>query len=305
VIAPPIVLPPVDSTGSVIIQGPTCYDIAQTEGGLSCGSLSARQPNAAFPNQAQRTRTYFLVLQETSNIKDLRVGWTNDNDGIIQSVTGNVSGSLTQSRYAVTVVFADDINNIVKGTAGKKSTVLLYAVYDQGGTDKSVSLRITVQDCSCCPLDVAMIMPDAAYEGPDIFDTEQALSTQFALIPNAALCVFSSDQGYYNTATRNPENSWEDANNHCANSMTAYGEDWRLPNVAELYFKLHNENVLPTKSTNNDRYWSSTGKTGAYGDTKIYTLLSYSSQKYSTLVLSERKDQKKQINFRCVKTIAY
>jgi hypothetical protein len=188
-----------------------------------------------------------------------------DVNNIIKSVSGDVSGSLTLNEYTITVEFADDINSIILSKGA--STVKLCVVYQEGSgssaVDKLVALPITVQDCACCPTTVAFIVENAAYEGPDVLDGALALSqlaTQFHQIPNAALCVFSTDQG--NAITETQGNTWKEGTAFCAGAEMAAmgGAGWRLPNLAEMYYKLHPRSEFdPTgASGNNGRYFAST-----------------------------------------------
>jgi hypothetical protein len=305
-ISPPFALPPNrDGTGSVTIQGITCYDIAQTEGS-GCGSLNSRRP--AFRNASQRTRNYLLSLTFSSNLSNLRVGTVDDTNGIIASVSGDVPGPLNRSEYPITVVFADNINDIIlrKG----KSSAKLCAVYQQGtgnnAVDKYVTLTISVQDCSCCPLNEAYVLANAAYKGSDIYDKNLGLGkllNTFTQIPGAALCVFRVDQG--NSAPTG--NSWSYATNYCSQVMVrSYGEGWRLPNLAELYYKLHPSPSFGWSKNNQGRYFASTLKKGSSSASRnyLYTYMPNSSQNIS---LQEVQGTVTTIHasFRCVKTINY
>ncbi|MDR1877248.1 MAG: PKD domain-containing protein [Flavobacteriaceae bacterium] len=304
-----------DGTGNVTIQGITCYDIAQTDNtGGPCGSLVNRKP--AFPDNdpSKRTRMYTLSIQDNTGISNLRVGWMDDNDGIIKSVSGDVSGTLYKNEYPITVVFADNINEIVSKT--KKSTATLYAVFRGATGDKYVTLRITVQDCSCCPLDVAKIVDDAAYKGADIIEMVPNISfeetmSHFVRIPDAALCVWKKNQGnaVKSNGTNAIGNSWNEANAKCIGIMAieGYGDGWRLPNVAEMYYNLHRiffydggrEGSMKGSAS---RFLSNTAKKG--NRSNIY----FTRMTENYLVIdsgSITRDNISTANFRCVKTINY
>lgn len=328
IIENPIVLPPEDVTGNAEIQGVTCYDIAQTDDtGGPCGSLAYRHP--AFPDNdpGKRTRPYLFSIQNNTSASNLRVGWTDDAAGIIKSVSGGTSGPLTLNEYPITVVFADNINDIVKNKADKKATAKLYAIYNENGTDKHVSLVITVQDCSCCPLDVAKVIENAAYKGADILDwdpkgTYETMLSHFTRIPNAALCVWKKDQGNPITnSTSGQANSWPAATSYCKYTISAaYGEGWRIPNLAEMYHNLHKVFY------NDGGYDTSTNKSGA--TTKYSRYISNTANKANNTRLfftkleyigaSSNNNKPVQIdsgsvpretpalaNFRCVKTIGW
>jgi hypothetical protein len=283
--------------GVVTLQGITCYDIAKTEGDQACGSLAVRKP--AFPDESKRTRTYILSIADNSNMSDLRVGWTNDDAGIIKSVSGDVPGTLTDNSYPITVVFADNINDIVQMKG--KSTAKLGAVFTHNGTDKYVELTITVQDCSCCPLDVAYIEYNAAYKGADVIDADLTeLSIVFSLIPDAALCVFKTDQG-------NPAgsgNTWKSGTEHCTQTMvSAYGEGWRMPNLAEMYYKLHPSSSFAKTLNNNGRYLASTVKKGSTSSA-LQFLYTMETSSFIALQMLQGTTTVLAGNYRCVKTIS-
>lgn len=251
---PPPPTAPVDNSGNGTLQGPTCFDIAATEGGTLCGSLNARKP--AFPTPANRVRIYTLSLMDKRGITNLRVGYYGDADFLIKSVTGSKTGALGNDE-PITVEFADNINAIVTST--RKSTAKIYAVYSDNGTDKRVELTITVQDCACCPSNLATVVPNTVYEGGDYiyFSNStspigdlQFLKDHFDVLPNSALCV-------YNTGNKN---AWSGARYTCNQLNNANtGEDgWRLPNIAETLALIEN-GFLAATSTQETYYWSSTG----------------------------------------------
>jgi hypothetical protein len=308
-----IILPEVDESGHTQIQGITCYDVAQTDDtGGSCGSLSSRRPAFSDNDISKRTKRYIFSMQDNTGISNLRVGYTDDAEGIIKSVSGNVPGTLTLNEHPITVVFADDINIIVKGK-GKKSTAKLYAIYTDNGTDKCILLTITVQDCACCPLDYATIIENAVYEGADIVDYVPGQPTvaqlkYFQLIPNSALCVWKENQGKPVPANTN---SWPEAQKFCTETMTAnYGDGWRLPNIAEMYYNLHRTfyddgGRLGSTNGKNSRYISSTAQK-YYSDKLMYTRINESN---STIVIIDGSTLLRSLNgylnYRCVKTIGY
>ncbi|GHU59536.1 hypothetical protein FACS189411_16460 [Bacteroidia bacterium] len=248
--------PPVDNSGNASLQGPTCYDVAMTEGGTTCGTLNSR--HQAFPDQAKRTRAYVLSLMVNTGISNLRVGFYDDAVGIIKSITGNKTGALGNTE-TITVVFADDINTIVRNSG--KSTAKIYAIYSDHGTDKRVELTIKVQDCVCCPLNVAKIVENTVYTGRDAITGTTGipgggvmnnLTKYFTHIPNSALCVYKTDNKPSNAG------DWYAAELACKNlNNSSTGEDgWRLPNIAEILAVMEKQGV-PVSSIN-VRYWSST-----------------------------------------------
>jgi hypothetical protein len=300
-----------DESGNVFIQGVSCFDIAQIYRGTACGMLSSRKP--AFPDANSRRRLYTLSVQNRSGLSNLRVGWMDDADNIIQSVSvsGNTAGSLTAGAYTLTVVFADDINSIVRNKTNYTSTAKLYAIFRAGSVDKYITLPITVQDCSCCPMNVAKIVVDAAYGGADVMtvgSTVGATLGHFRQIPRAALCVWNVNQG--NAVSASTGNSWMEATMKCTRALAAsgYGEGWRLPNIAEMYYKLHplflgdgGKNSSIYKNTS--RYLSNT----ANQNNREYTFYTTMSDANTVKINSSPvyRNTMTPANYRCVKTVSY
>jgi hypothetical protein len=300
-----------DESGNIFIQGVSCYDIAKTDRGSACGALSSRRP--AFPDANSRRRTYTISVQNRSGLSNLRVGWMDDIDNIIQSVSisGNTAGSLAANAYTLTVIFSADVNDIVKNKADYTSTAKLFALYRSGSVDKYTTLTVTVQDCSCCPLNVAKIVPNAAYEGADVITLGNTIAStlaHFRQIPRAALCVWKTNQG--NTVSANVGNNWMDGNIRCTRSLAAsrYGDDWRLPNVAEMYYRLHylflNDGGQSSSSyKGTSRYLSNTASRSDRNNIFYTTMSDASTVKiYGTSV---SRTTMTTANYRCVKTISY
>jgi hypothetical protein len=305
-------LPPIDQSGHTQIQGITCYDVAQTDyTGEACGGLSSRHP--AFPDNdaSKRTRLYTFSIQENTNVSNLKVGYTDDAGGIIKSVSGDSPGALTANEYPISVVFADNINAIAKG---KKLTAKLYAIYTENQLDKCALLTITVQDCACCPLDSAKIMLNAAYEGADIvytgsMEVEEQLK-DFTQIPNSALCVWKKNQGKHLSSDR-ITNNWTDAQKLCTETMAVtYGDGWRLPNIAELYYNLHREFYSDggrAGSTREyvSRYMSSTAQRSNSEKLMFTRILDRTPDAIQIDGSTVPRSVGAYLNYRCVKTINY
>ncbi|MDR1091220.1 MAG: hypothetical protein LBL79_09110 [Prevotella sp.] len=310
-----IMLPAPDQSGHTQIQGVTCYDTAQTDDtGGPCGSLASRRP--AFPDSdaSKRTRPYTFSIQDNTGMSNLRIGYIDDADGIIKSVSGSVPGTLTLNAYPISVVFADDINSIVKGK-GVKSTATLYAVYTENGTEKCILLTITVQDCACCPLDYAKIVKNAAYQGADVvyYAPNVPILDQlkhFQQIPNSALCVWNENQG---DSVPRYTNRWPDAQKFCTETMAVnYGDGWRLPNIAEMYYNLHrifyDDGGNRTSSRQRaSRFMSSTAQR-FNRDNLMYTRIRWASPSVVEMdgsTLYRYSEIGGYLNYRCVKTIDY
>jgi hypothetical protein len=293
-------IPAPDSNG--LIQGPTCYDVAMTES-PGCGSLSLRKQ--AFPESspALRTREYAFTLTNIAGISDLSVTVVNDADGIVQSVNGGKTGALSKTEPFF-VTFVDNINSLVRQT--HKSTATLRAIFKKGGVFYYTDLTITVQDCSCCPLDVAFTIPNAVYEPyngvdevpydvySDLGRYLPTLQGVYKLVPNAVLCVYKTNlfEGTITTWT------WGGATQICKSLEGNSG--WRLPNIMELAYHMHGKyNGYGLMSTTTPtRYFSSTDVSGR----QDVSLESLYSQAYTIQLLS-KTIQITNSRVRCVKTI--
>ncbi|NDV97116.1 PKD domain-containing protein [Dysgonomonas sp. 521] len=286
--------------GDALIEGPTCYDIAQSNFNATCGLQASRTP--AFPTAAKRIRTYYLSFGQQGGfgtLSNMKVGVSNDTYGIIKSVTGDKSGTLSNLE-TFTVTFADDINKLALGTTSanpRKATI--WASYTEDGVRKRVELTIDVQDCACCPNGI--IVNNGAYVGPAndmvAFNgvpgtnySDNTIMTYFSQMSNAALCIHPTSSGI---------TSWTGAVSYCANLPTA-GE-WRLPNIGELI----NINIKrPGTISPTVRLWASTIATKGSAGNAWYVLFAY-DMSYNTITSTyvNNKPSTYSLSARCVKTI--
>lgn len=149
--------------GSGILAGKSCFDIAESNDGGTCGTLSARTGGKAnFNLTATNTQTYTFTPSTT--ISKVRFSYVESLGGsIVRSITNNgneaslnVSGPVT-----ATVVYKNTLSSGSgrQGDAyGRSATnalsVDLYVIYNNSangtGTDVQVKLTAKIQDCSCC-----------------------------------------------------------------------------------------------------------------------------------------------------------
>ncbi|MDR0428950.1 MAG: hypothetical protein LBH58_00535 [Tannerellaceae bacterium] len=294
----PFSLPPKEISGNGIIQGIACYNVSQ-------GNYST------FPDYDpnKRIRKYMLSLQYNNGVTNLKYGKTNDADGIIKSVSRGTSDDVTSGQYPITVVFADDVNDIIKRT--KRSTAEIYVSYFYMD-DKYNSLTITLQENSCCPYGLGKIVNNGAYMGVDIFDLYNVSFkiSHFKPIPNASLCVWPLDQGSQIVPGGSESNFWLNAHSKCNMSMSQYGGGWRLPNLGEMYYKLHsfflNNGGQNTSSDGTfSRYFSSTVKNNELNNV-IHTQVNMQNPAKSVTIsdIPINKQISAKANYRCVKTIS-
>ncbi|OMQ10480.1 hypothetical protein BXU01_14485 [[Flexibacter] sp. ATCC 35103] len=149
--------------GSGTFGGKSCFDIAESNDGGTCGTLSARGGGRAnFNLAATNTQTYTFTPSGT--VSKVRFSYVESLGGsIVRSITNNgnetslnVSGPVT-----ATVVYKNTLSSGSgrQGDAyGRSATnalsVDLYVIYNNNangtGTDVQVKLTAKIQDCSCC-----------------------------------------------------------------------------------------------------------------------------------------------------------
>lgn len=133
------------------------YDVAQINEGGSCGTLSAEGGRAGdFKNSTHYTRNYVVEFTNITGISNLTVGKYQDPYGIIESVSGNVSGTLTSTQNRLLVKFSSNINDLAKGTSENNALkATIYGIFNKDGEYKRVEYTITVMDCLGCGIRVS------------------------------------------------------------------------------------------------------------------------------------------------------
>ncbi|WP_431242845.1 hypothetical protein ACQ9BO_24470 [Flavobacterium sp. P21] len=144
-------------TGSLI--GRTCFDIAETEGGATCGSLSSRATNKAdFNKPGINTQTYTFTPSGT--VSKVRFAYVESIKGIVTSFNPVVDKSQTlniSTPVTATLVYSTSLSTGSQGAGkakGNAFTVDIYVIYNDNangtGTDKTVKLTAQIKDCVCC-----------------------------------------------------------------------------------------------------------------------------------------------------------
>jgi uncharacterized protein (TIGR02145 family) len=148
-VTPNVINMPV-GTGS--LSGQSCFDIGATDyQSGSCGALSSRTSHSTnFASGFSETYTFTAT---TNTVKNVRFYITEGSDYVLSTSAANpVSGALSNgSSTTFTVTYRNDLNTALKGRdRSNPGVVMLYVVYNNNTEDVSLSLRITIQDCSCC-----------------------------------------------------------------------------------------------------------------------------------------------------------
>ncbi|CAC9975701.1 hypothetical protein [Flavobacterium panici] len=134
--------------GSGSLSGRTCFDIAQTEGGDTCGPLSSRLPQQADFTTVINTQQYTFTPQGT--ISNLHFQYVEKSGYANQIVS-----KFEPNGNTVTVTYNTNLSG-AQGTAlGKTSTdplyVTIYAIFNDGtGAEVAVKLKAEIKDCMCC-----------------------------------------------------------------------------------------------------------------------------------------------------------
>lgn len=150
------VLRPWLNTDGTIVAGTAygkySYDVAQINFGGSCGE-EGRTKDFAITNDYKRT--YLLEFGDPTEITDVIVGVYEDPYKIIKTVDGDIVGTVSNSQNAIVVTFADNINELAKGTMENNALeARLYALFYDNGNLRKVECLIRVMDCLGCGVEL-------------------------------------------------------------------------------------------------------------------------------------------------------
>ncbi len=205
----PVVIPDPVTPGVYSLSGITCFDIAQTEGGTTCGPLSGRVNSFA----STHTFTYtFLNTQAFSGLSFVK----DDASSIIKAINYTEGNT-------VTVTFDDNILNIARGTdniTAKKA--ILYAVFnDNTGAQRKISIALTVKDCICCGNNG---VPGIAY----------GKSTNYRTYQYGEECWMVDDSKEGSATMNGNLYAFSAANAKTGSQYNACPTGWRLPTTDEF-----------------------------------------------------------------------
>lgn len=147
------------------LQGRTCFDIAYSNSGGSCGEPTGRQSNRTdFSIRTEQDPVAGYVgppysgIQVYSFTPPANVVITN-----LRYIVEDPSGLAVDkyetkpgNEYKLVVHFKPSLNETLKGLTRENALkVHIYAIYEEGGSEKSVKLTASLQDCACCGAKVA------------------------------------------------------------------------------------------------------------------------------------------------------
>ena len=224
--------------GSGKFEGRTCFDVVETNNGGDCGQLTSRQSQKAnFTQTATNTQTYtFTTSGAVSKIRFYAVDQTGL---VIESITPGSTSWATDTNlngtYTVTVKYKTDLNSVAAGKDRANAlTAMLYVVYNDnaatgGGTDRHLELKVSIQDCTCCPGYLA-VGKEYVQKTPGYLSSIGS-GSKFATVVTYFNATGNDVCFYKNEAAMTTVFSV--AKSTCA-AMTDNGTGWRLPTIAEL-----------------------------------------------------------------------
>ncbi len=225
-------------------EGRTCFDVVETNNGGDCGSLTGRMSQKAnFTQQATYKQTYTFT-SSGGNISKVRFYAVDQTGLVIDSIVpGNptwATGTNMSGTYTATVYYKKDLNTTAVGKDRTNALIaMLYVVYnDQGsgnGTDKRLELKISVQDCTCCPGYLAVgkeyIQKTPGYLNWTIPASFNTIVTSFTAT-GKDVCFFKTDNSGMADNVSEARTICNTGSFTTDSSIKAMG--WRLPNIAEL-----------------------------------------------------------------------
>ena len=278
--------PSTNPAGFGTFTGKTCFDVVETNNSGDCGTLTGRSSQKAdFSKQAISKQTYTFTTSGTvSKIRFYAV----DKTGLVIDyiVPGNSTwetGTNLSGSYTVTVYYKTNLNTNAAGKDRANAlTTMLYVVYNDkaagNGSDKKLELKVSVQDCSCCPGYLATGKEYVQKTAGDLSVSSGANFTTVATYFTATgkdICFFKTDDLSGATSVSTARTTCSSASFTSDSGIKAMG--WRLPNLAELGSINSVAGSLSTQATSvsgtanmknsaasgqNSYYWSTSEKGG-------------------------------------------
>jgi uncharacterized protein (TIGR02145 family) len=154
--------------GSGSLSGKFCFDIAFSNDGGSCGTLTSRQAQKAdFTLTAEQDPATVAVsapysavqvytFKPTGTVSNVRFIYIDPSGEVVQSLTpkADYSGNNITSACKATIRYKSTLNAELKGlTSDQALKIDVWAIYNDGptnnGSDKAVKLSVRFQDCAC------------------------------------------------------------------------------------------------------------------------------------------------------------
>jgi hypothetical protein len=237
--------------GTGTFSGKTCFDVVETNEGGNCATLASRASQKAYFTQtATNTQTYTFTTN--GSVSKIRFYAVDQSGLVIESITpGNASWETAANlsgTYTVTVKYKTGLNSpsSQNGAGGldrdNALNAMLYVVYNDNpggtGSDKRLELKISVQDCTCCPGYLALGGEYTQKTGGYL--TQFSDGANFTTVSNYFTAT-GKDVCFYKTDAKNSTTiTWNAATNGCNTDVTYVDASyqsmggWRLPTLAEL-----------------------------------------------------------------------
>lgn len=143
--------------GGGSLSGKVCFDIAENNSGGNCGEISDRMVNKVdFTTQNVHTYTFTKGTGTVQNVSYV----IQDPEGVLapsQALSGELhNGVMSAGSRSLTLTFKTDLNSpnavpkIYERTRNQAAKVIIHIIYNNGTTDVSLSLTLSIQDCACC-----------------------------------------------------------------------------------------------------------------------------------------------------------
>ncbi|NDV96695.1 DUF1566 domain-containing protein [Dysgonomonas sp. 521] len=281
VISSPSTLP----LGEGVFKGIPCFDVVETNEGGGCGTLANRASQKAdFSQEEWNTQDYtFDNIAGGVEVSKIRFYAVDQTGLVIESITPKSTTWETATNlrgiFTVTVKYKTTLNNdqSLGGAGGRDRNnalnAMLYVVYNADATgvttnDKYLELKVSVQDCTCCPGYLALggeYVPKAPYSYMGAHEDFEVVKNFFTAT-GKDVCFYKKDAPgdiVWNTVFNTSACSIN--NGYVAAPYQVMGS-WRLPTLAELgaIQSIHNDlSSQPTSASGTDNfrsvpYWSNT-----------------------------------------------
>jgi len=225
-------------------EGRTCFDVVETNNGGDCGTLAGRlSQKANFTLQAIYKQTYTFTTNGT--VSKIRFYAIDQTELVIDSIVPGSStwatGTNLNGKYTVTVYYKTNLNTTAAGKDRAHAlTAMLYVVYNDqalgGGTDKRLELKVSVQDCSCCPGYLATakeyVQKTSGYL--DVWGSPSNFSTVVTYFTATGKDVCFFKKNYQSQASSVTEARAICSSGSFTTDASIKAMGWRLPNIAEL-----------------------------------------------------------------------
>ena len=231
--------------GSGKLEGRICFDVVEINNGGDCGTLTGRESQKAdFTETEINTQSYTFTTSGTvSNIRFYAIDQTGL---VIESITPEnanwATGTNLSGKFKVTVKYKTDLNTAAAGKDRANALITtIYVVYNDqatgiNGTDKRLELKVSVQDCSCCPGYLAKgkeyVQKTSGYldswGSPSDFEKVKTYFTA----TGKDLCFYKTDHPSMASSVTEARTICKTGSFTTDSGIKDMG--WRLPNIAEL-----------------------------------------------------------------------